>query len=200
MKVTKLSSQVKNPERVNVFLDGKYYFSLTIDQVLEYKVRRDLELDEQEVKKFEKLSLDGKIRQRALEWLLIRPHSAKEVMEYFKKKNVDTEQAKGWLDEFIARGFQDDYSFAKWWIDQRRAKQKSQQFIRQELRQKGVDSAIIQSLLSEEREGDVTALGLLIKKKQKQTKYQDAQKLTAYLLRQGYRYSDVVDALADRLV
>ena len=198
MKVTKLSVQVKNPERVNVFLDGTYSFSLTIDQVLEHKVKKDLELDEQEVKKFEKLSLDGKLRQRALEWLLIRPHSEKEVMDYFKRKNVDVEQARGWLDEFIARGFQSNLSFAKWWIDQRRSKQKSQQFIRQELRQKGIDSAIIQSLLSEEPEGDKTALTTLIEKKQKQIKYQDNQKLTAYLLRQGYRYSDVVEALAHK--
>ncbi len=198
MKVTKLSVQVKNPERVNVFLDGTYSFSLTIDQVLEHKVKKNLELDEQEVKKFEKLSLDGKLRQRALEWLLIRPHSEKEVMDYFKRKNVDVEQARGWLDEFITRGFQSNLSFAEWWIDQRRSKQKSQQFIRQELRQKGIDSTIIQSLLSEEPEGDKTALTTLIEKKQKQIKYQDNQKLTAYLLRQGYRYSDVVEALADK--
>ena len=198
MKITKLSAQVKNPDRVNVFLDGKYSFSLTIDQVLEYKVKKDLEIDEQDVKKFEKLSLDGKLRQRALEWLMIRPHSEKEVMDYFRRKKVDSEQARAWLDEFISRGYQGDQSFARWWIDQRRAKQKSQQFIRQELRQKGVDTAIIQSLLLEESVTDKSALMMLVEKKQKQTKYQDSQKLTTYLLRQGYRYSDVVDALADK--
>jgi len=198
MKITKLSAQVKNLDRVNVFLDGKYSFSLTIDQVLEYKVKKDLEIDEQDVKKFEKLSLDGKLRQRALEWLMIRPHSEKEVMDYFRRKKVDSEQARAWLDEFILRGYQSDKSFARWWIDQRRAKQKSQQFIRQELRQKGVDTAIIQSFLLEESVTDKSALMILIEKKQKQTKYQDSQKLTTYLVRQGYRYSDVVDALADK--
>ena len=198
MKITKLSAQVKNPDRVNVFLDGKYSFSLTIDQVLEHKVKKDLEIDEQDVKKFEKLSLDGKLRQRALEWLMIRPHSEKEVMDYFRRKKVDSEQARAWLDEFISRGYQSDQSFTRWWIDQRRAKQKSQQFIRQELRQKGVDTAIIQSLLLEESVTDKSALMMVIEKKQKQTKYQDSQKLTTYLLRQGYRYSDVVDALADK--
>jgi len=198
MKITKLSAQVKNPDRVNVFLDGKYSFSLTIDQVLEHKVKKDLEIDEQDVKKFEKLSLDGKLRQRALEWLMIRPHSEKEVMDYFRRKKVDGEQARAWLDEFISRGYQSDQSFARWWIDQRRAKQKSQQFIRQELRQKGVDTTTIQSLLLEEPVTDKKALMMLVEKKQKQTKYQDSQKLTTYLLRQGYRYSDVVDALADK--
>ena len=186
MKITKLSAQVKNPDRVNVFLDGKYSFSLTIDQVLEHKVKKDLEIDEQDVKK------------RALEWLMIRPHSEKEVMDYFRRKKVDGEQARAWLDEFISRGYQSDQSFTRWWIDQRRAKQKSQQFIRQELRQKGVDTAIIQSLLLEESVTDKSALMMLVEKKQKQTKYQDSQKLTTYLLRQGYRYSDVVDALADK--
>ena len=179
-------------------MDGKYSFSLTIDQVLEHKVKKDLEIDEQDVKKFEKLSLDGKLRQRALEWLMIRPHSEKEVMDYFRRKKVDGERARAWLDEFISRGYQSDQSFTRWWIDQRRAKQKSQQFIRQELRQKGVDTAIIQSLLLEESVTDKSALMMLVEKKQKQTKYQDSQKLTTYLLRQGYRYSDVVDALADK--
>ena len=100
MKITKLSAQVKNPDRVNVFLDGKYSFSLTIDQVLEHKVKKDLEIDEQDVKKFEKLSLDGKLRQRALEWLMIRPHSEKEVMDYFRRRLMVNRQGHGWMNLF----------------------------------------------------------------------------------------------------
>ena len=200
MKITKITAQVKNPDRVNIFLDLRYSFSLTINQLLETKIKIGTEIDEAELKKFEKLSADGKLRQRALEWMMLRPHSAKEVMDYFKKKNVDNEQAVQWLSDFQRLGYQDDMVFAKWWCEQRRRKNRSSKYIYQELRQKGVDASLIKEILEEEGDGDSAALLELIMKKKRQTKYQDTTKLTEYLLRQGYRYSDVVDALADKFV
>lgn len=199
MKITKITAQVKNPDRVNIFIDSKYAFSLTLNQLLETKIKIGTELDESECKKFEKLSADGKLRQRALEWMMLRPHSSKEVMDYFKKKDVDNEQAIQWLSDFQRLGYQDDMTFAKWWCEQRRRKNRSSKYIYQELRQKGVDSGIIRAILDDEPDGDASPLSELILKKKRQTKYQDKTKLTEYLLRQGYRYSDIVDALADKL-
>lgn len=73
MKITALKQQVKNPERVSVFVDEKYEFSLSLDEVVKHKIKNGDELDKADVKKFKKISEDGKLRARALEWLLNRP-------------------------------------------------------------------------------------------------------------------------------
>ena len=54
MKVTKLSSQVKNPDRINVFIDDKYTFSLDISQITDLRVKVGQELNQEEVDQLKK--------------------------------------------------------------------------------------------------------------------------------------------------
>ena len=197
MLVTKITEQKKQPKRVNIFIDNTYCFSLTIAQLLDEKIKVGLEVTEPDITKYKKLSEDGKIKMRALEWLMIRPRSAKELHDYLRRKKVDAEQAVGWVVEFQSHNYQNDESFARWWVDQRRTKQRSAKYIQQELRSKGVDSAIIQQALIEDEATDSAALKDLIVKKRRNAKYQEDKKLIDYLLRQGYRYSDISDALAE---
>ena len=35
MKITAIKAQVKNPERVSIFVDDKYSFSLSLDELVE---------------------------------------------------------------------------------------------------------------------------------------------------------------------
>ena len=78
MKITAIKAQVKNPERVSIFVDDKYSFSLSLDELVKYKIKNGAELDKADIKKYKKLSDDGKLRARSLEWLLNRPHSIRE--------------------------------------------------------------------------------------------------------------------------
>jgi len=197
MLITKLSEQIKRPERVNIFLDGKYSFSLTISQLLDEKLKVGQEISEADEKRLKKLSDDGKLKMRTLEWLMLRPRSAKELHDYLKRKGQEPDQILGWQTEFQAHNYQNDESFARWWVEQRRNKQRSAAYIKQELRSKGVDSETISAVLAEESTSDNEALKMLIEKKRRNAKYQDNQKLTEYLMRQGYRYSDISDALAE---
>ena len=46
MTITKISAQVKNPDRVSIYIDGVYSLSLNLDQLLVEKLKFGLELDE----------------------------------------------------------------------------------------------------------------------------------------------------------
>ena len=46
LKVTDIRQGVKNPNRVNVFIDGDFSFSLDISQVVEYKLKVGSEISE----------------------------------------------------------------------------------------------------------------------------------------------------------
>lgn len=197
MKITALKQQQKNPNRVSVYVDSKYCFSLSLDQVVDYKIKQGQELRQPDVKKFQKLSLQGKQKARALEWLLSRPHSEREFIDYLKRKKIDTELIEILLDEFKEKKYLNDEYFAKWWIEnRRRSKLSSSKKIIYELRSKGVNSQIIEDQIHNEPNSEEQALKLLIEKKLKMPRYSnDKEKLKAYLIRQGFSYSLVKELL-----
>ena len=84
--ITRISQAAKNPNRVNIFINEKYSFSLDLSQVVDYKIRTGMGLTEHEIENFQHISEFGKLYQRTLEWTLARPHSRKEVYDYLKRK------------------------------------------------------------------------------------------------------------------
>ena len=51
-RVTKMTPGVRDPNRVNVFLDGRFAFSLDVAQVVELGVKVDQELSPERLKEF----------------------------------------------------------------------------------------------------------------------------------------------------
>ena len=47
LMITDLKQGVKNPNRVNVFVDGEFAFSLDVTQVVEYKLKIGMVLTEE---------------------------------------------------------------------------------------------------------------------------------------------------------
>lgn len=191
MKITKITGQIKNPDRANIFIDGTYSFSLTLSQVIDNKVKVGLELDEAELNVLKKISDYGKLKMRTIEWLYIRPRSSQELRMYLKKKNIDTEDSTKLINEISKLGYQDDFRFTTWWVEQRKAKNKSNRFISNELRSKGIDSGTIADALNDSGETDEARMINLINKKKLLQKYPEKQKLATYLMRQGFSY-DVI--------
>ena len=94
MKITNIKQGVKNLNRVNIFIDGKYNFSLDIAQLVDFKLKVGQEITETELAEYQQASDFGKLYQRTLEWVLIRPRSVKETREYLyrfdNKKRVES--------------------------------------------------------------------------------------------------------------
>ncbi len=86
LRVTEMKQGVKNPDRVNVFVDGKYAFSLDVAQVVEFGVKVGLELSEERLAELKRASEFGKLYQRTLEWVLVRPRSVRETRDYLARK------------------------------------------------------------------------------------------------------------------
>jgi regulatory protein len=197
MRISRIAQQQKNLDRVSVFIDGKYSFSLNLDQLLESKLKDGLDIQEDQIARFKKMSEEGKLKMRTLEWLMIRPRSAKELRDYLVRKKLAKEQIDNWQIEFSQKKYQDDEYFAKWWIDQRRYKNRSTASIKYELKTKGIDGSIIDNLLLDSSNADKEALRKLIIKKRRQSKYREDKKLIEYLMRLGYHYSLIKEVLGE---
>lgn len=102
-KVTDLRVGVRDENRVNVFLDGKFAFSLTIAQISDFKLKRGSILSEDEISKIQKASDFGKLFQRSLEYALSRPHSEREIRDYLKRKKMKREIEEKRYNSFVEK-------------------------------------------------------------------------------------------------
>ncbi len=198
---------MRNPDRVNVSIDGKYRFSLDVSQITDLNVRVGRELGNDEVAELEIESQFGKLYARALEYCLMRPHSVREVRDYLRRKTIATryKSRSGELRERLGyspalvprvlkklqhKRYLDDEQFARWWFENRNVgKGTSLRKLKVELRSKGVEPDIVERMIAENLRDDATELQKLIAKKR--SRYADDQKLAQYLLRQGFRYDDI---------
>lgn len=89
--VTDIRQNVHNENRVNIFLNNKFEFSLDISQVIDFGLKIGKSLKKDEVKKLRNASEFGKLYQRTLEWALARPRSIKETRDHLKQKKSHRE-------------------------------------------------------------------------------------------------------------
>lgn len=196
MKITAIKAQIKNLERVSIYVDEKYSFSLNQSQLLEQKIRVGLEIDEQRLGELKKASEFGKAFERALNYAMIRPRSVKELRDYCWRKKWAPEDCSVIIDKLVARRYVDDRSFARAWVEHRALGRKtSVRKLRLELKQKGIaDDTIAEAINGIYDES--AALMAIIEKKLKLARFaDDEQKLMQYLVRQGFSYDAVKDAL-----
>ena len=195
MKITNIKQQVRDENRVSIFIDGTYSFSLNLTELLDEKLKVNLEIDEPRLKELKKKSDEGKLRMRSMEWLMNRPHSVREFRDYLRRKKVEPEFGEFLVEYFTGRKLLDDARYARWLVDMRTSKQRSQRALTAELRSKGVDSTIISELFAAQPADDISQLKTLIAKKRRLVRYQDDQKLMQYLAGKGFGFDDIKAAL-----
>lgn len=211
MKITSISAQIKNPDRVNISVDGKYRFSLDIFQLAQNGIRVGNDYSDQEIAALEDESVYGKLYTKALEYSMLRPHSAREMKDYLWRKTrttkyksrtgelkeragVSSDIADRVLARLVEKGYIDDESFARWWVENRNLRKgTSKRKLQAELQAKGVPPGIIGEVLETTERTDENELEKIVAKKR--TKYPDDQKLMQYLARQGFSYDAIKAAL-----
>ena len=208
--ITDLRQGVKNPNRVNVFVDSRFAFSLDVAQVVDLGVKVGLEISESEFAELKRASEFGKTYQRALEWVLVRPRSERELRDYLKRrerKKEMEERKREWQDEreqkskkrrvrekynfddviierLVSKGYVDDRKFAEYYVENRFVKKGiSRKRLKMELMKKGVSKEIIEEVL--DGRSDEAEIDKIIAKKR--DKYDD-EELINYLCRQGFEY------------
>lgn len=95
--ITDIKQAVRAENRVNIFINDKFDFSLDIAQVVDLKLKKGQVLTEKELKDCRHASEFGKLYQRTLEYVLSRPHSIKETRDHLvqnrKKRELTNLQA-----------------------------------------------------------------------------------------------------------
>jgi regulatory protein len=211
VKITAISAQAKNQNRVNISVDEKYRFSLDTFQVSELGIKIGKEYSESELNELEDESVFGKLYVRTVDYCLMRPHSAKEVRDYLYKKTLtkkyvsktgelkDRDGISSVITDRVFmrlqdKGYIDDEKFARWWVESRHLKKGiSHRKLYNELLIKGVASETINQILANSTRDDINELQKVIAKKRHI--YDDEQKFIHYLVRQGFQYDTIREVL-----
>jgi len=136
-----------------------------------------------------------------LRLLKYRPRSQKEIEEHLRRKKFPPQLIREVVGEFVNAGLIDDREFTKFWVNWRgEVNPKSKNFIRHELRLKGITEDLIVEALEKISEGDE----FLKAKELAQKRYErlknleplkKKQRLYAYLQRRGFNQEITWDVL-----
>lgn len=196
--ITDISAQVKRSGYYNIFINGKYELSLSELDLAFSEIKINQQIDEKKLKELKDTQSKSKSYNFAIRYLAIRPRSIKEVREYLViRKGFSEPDANYTIDKLLKENYLNDLEFAQLWVRNRLLlSHKSLKIIRLELIKKGIDSSTIESVISDIGiDEQLNILKDLIEKKIRQSRYQDKQKLTEYLSRQGYAYGLIKQAM-----
>ncbi|MBU1000224.1 RecX family transcriptional regulator [Patescibacteria group bacterium] len=212
-KITKVTSQKKNPRRFNIFIDGEFAFGADEDLVVNQRLVVGKILASEDMKKILFEAEVGKLMEPMYRWFSLRQHSEKEVRDYFKTKNwklkikkkepISNLVVEALIENLKKKNIINDLEFARVWIDARRRKQKGIRAIKIELFQKGISKEIIEEIISNQalvvKEEELAQKAL--EKKVRVWKNLEPQKFKKkaydFLRRRGFEY-DVIKEVVEK--
>ncbi|MGC8874946.1 MAG: RecX family transcriptional regulator [Chloroflexia bacterium] len=148
--VTGLCQQKRNPRRVNLYLDGAFALSLSLEVVQDFGLRRGLELTDADVEALRRAEEKQQALRDAVRFLSYRPRSEAEVEQYLRRRGQDEETVQSVLSRLIEAGLVDDRAFARAWVEARQATgPRGQRALRAELLCKGVPRTVVDEVLVE---------------------------------------------------
>lgn len=199
-KITALKAQKKNPNRVNVYLDGEFAFSVA--RIVAAWLEVGQELTDEKIEKILEQDAFETAYQKGLKLIGYRMRTANEIKERLVRKGISTQVVSGVQDRLKRSGIVDDDRFARNWVENRTEfRPRSHRLLSWELRQKGVDEDIIQRVLESALPDEDLAYqaGLKQLKRYHHLEKEDfRQKLSGFLARRGFTF-EVIKPVVERL-
>jgi regulatory protein len=191
--ITALTTQKRNPNRVNIFLDGEFSFGLYIINAGHLKVGQTIS---QEV--IDRLMKDDQIEegfQKALKYISYKPRTKFEVVKKLNENDFNQDIISIVLEMLIEKGYVNDLQYAKNWVENRSVnKPRSKKLITWELKNKQIGEDIISEVTGEMVPEEELAMLAAEKYARRLSGYEKEvffRRLSGYLIRRGFSYSTV---------
>ena len=197
-KITALRVGRGRRKRVNVFLDGKFAFSLEAEVAVKEGLQVGQELSANQIEALARSDHFHRCLNAAAHYLSYRPRSEFELRERLHQRGFEGDSVEAVLAKLKEQGLVDDTAFAQFWKDNRESfSPRSQWLTKLELRQKGVASDIIDRVV-DDIDNDDSAYRAAVSKAHSLSlpDYQDfRRRLGGYLKRRGFGYGVINHAL-----
>lgn len=203
-RITAIERQKRNPERVNVSLNGVFAFAIPVTAVLDFSLRTGVDITPQQIETLKELDDIAKATDSAIRLLTARPRSVREVQSRLRRKAFDDATIERVIERLKDLRYIDDEAFARFWVENRESNRpRGRRLLEQELRSKGIEREIVANTI--EDAGIDERAGALEIARAKLRSYQDLdpevvkRRLGAFLARRGYGYSVIKPVLTELL-
>jgi regulatory protein len=189
-KITALTVQKKNPNRVNVHLDGEFAFGLA--RIVAAWLSVGQQLSEEKIEQLQAEDARERAFQQAMLFLSYRARSEAEIRQNLRKHEIPEPVIEQTLNRLRQDGFANDHQFAQAWVENRSTfRPRSRRMMAMELRQKGLSAEAVSSAVD-----GVDDESLAYEAAQKRmARYKGLEwndfrkKLSDFLARRGFSYS-----------
>lgn len=201
--ITKIEVQKRNNDRVNIYLDNEYAFSISMELVYKESLKVKMEIDVERLKDIADKEGYLKCKNTALRIIERSFKTEKEIRDKLKEKEYTDNQIEKTVEFLREYNFINDESYVKAYINDKLAT-RGRQKIKYDLIRKGVDRNLIDEKLSciDSNDEKNTAFNLAKKKynsikKSESDTYKLSGKLYRFLMSKGYNYELVKDVVKE---
>jgi regulatory protein len=198
-RITAIEPQQKNPQRVNVYLDGEFAFGLA--RIVAAWLRTGQDLSEEKIAGLKSDDEREVTYQKAVHFISYRPRSSAEVRQNLTKRGISETLVEETVDRLRQSGLVNDDAFARAWVENRSEfRPRSKSALRMELRRKGLDDETIHSVVDENVDEQALAFEAARKYAHRLAGLdwlQFRQKLGGFLARRGFSYTTLAPVVSE---
>ncbi len=197
-KITQITIQEKNKERCNIFLDGEYSFSASLELVLKYRLKVGTELDEKQI---EEISFNEQKREalnKAVSYVSKTIKTRRQIITYLYGKGYASSIVNFVIEKLQEYSYVNDVDYARQYIESCSSNQ-GKRLIEYKLISKGVskeDIELAYSKISVPQNENAKKVAEKYLKNKELTK-ENLAKAFRYLVGRGFSYEEVDYALKE---
>lgn len=202
MKITKISPQQKNPHRWNIFVDGRFCFSIDENILTESDLSVNDSIQEQEIENLKNQDENWQAWRKSCDLLNRRMYSSGEIRDRLFRKGFSETSIQFAIQKLLKNDYLNDEEFATVFVREKlRLKQWGFFRIKMELKKRWITDEIIEKIFSdiEDLKGIETEnLSNLISKSARKydlTDVKEKQRIINWLQRRGYSINLILENL-----
>lgn len=195
--ISAIEVQKKDPNRVNIYLDGEFAFGLS--RIVAAWLKTGQQLEDGKIAQLQTDEARERAYQQAMLYLSYRARSEAEIRQNLRKHEYPDEVIEETLERLRQARLADDNEFARVWVENRSTfRPRSRMLLAMELRQKGLSDEAAQSAL-----GEVDELALAYEAARKRVNRlkglewaEFRKKLSDFLARRGFPYAVIAPTVS----
>ena len=193
MQITAIEKQ-RRRRRANVYLDGRFTFSLSLGLLTEAGFHEGDALTPQQVDSLRQADVRHQAHEAALRLLAYRPRSEAEIRQRLARRGLPPQVVQETIARLRDQGLLSDAAFARFWVETRdQSSPRGRRLLWQELAAKGIEQETIRQAIAPVAEEDAALRAA--QKKARHLQSQDypvfRRRLGDFLLRRGFPYPTV---------
>ena len=200
--ITQIAVQKKRKNRCSIFLDDEYAFGVDQEIVFQFGLKKGDVLTDQQIEEISINEEKKRAKDRALNFLSYRDRSEKEIRTKLKDVGYQENIIDWVIGELQRLKFLDDQRFAQSYAQtQMITRPMGEYFLKRELKQKGIDTELIEQTVEKiyEEKAQVSVALELAQQRKKRYSNIDAMKakkrVSDFLLRRGFSWDVVSEVL-----